>query len=229
MKYLKERMWVRYWEFGRRMTGIIFGPSERVIEYSFVLRNLSQNRSYRILEVGASCSPLSYKLAQSGYNVYAVDVRPYPFVHDKLRAFQGDIIKMSLPKGFFDYAIMVSTIEHIGMGAYGDPIYPNGDFLVINKLIDAIKDTGRILVTTHFVPHYHEKHSVRYYDDVRLNKLAGDMLSIEKEEYYIATKKWWRYSLNWIRTTKEIAMIEDYPSTCPHALVCLVLRKKGNY
>ena len=63
------------------------GGDERLVELSYVLRAMGQvPAGSSVLGVGATESMLSLSLASLGYEVTAVDPRPYPFRHPNLRA-----------------------------------------------------------------------------------------------------------------------------------------------
>ncbi|KIH61722.1 hypothetical protein ANCDUO_08000 [Ancylostoma duodenale] len=46
----------------------------------------------------------------------------------------------------FDFAITFSSIEHSGLGRYGDPIDPNGDLREVQKVMCLLKKGGLFLV-----------------------------------------------------------------------------------
>lgn len=53
---------------------------------------------------------------------------------------QGDILRQSFPMASFDACVSVSTIEHIGLGAYdGDPKEPGGDWMTVDLVRTWIK------------------------------------------------------------------------------------------
>jgi 2-polyprenyl-3-methyl-5-hydroxy-6-metoxy-1,4-benzoquinol methylase len=97
----------------RQLLGI-YG-TERVVEYPWVLQNLGIKNG-RILDVGCCQSFFSHELIRRGYEVYGVDVGPYPEKHPKMCFFQADAINIPVIDNFFDRIVAVSTIEHIGLG-----------------------------------------------------------------------------------------------------------------
>jgi len=127
---------------------------------------------------------------------------------------------MPFPDNYFDRVVAVSTIEHIGLGAYNDPNYNNGDFIAMMELTRVLKKGGKMLITLPFgAKHPLVKHhytSQRITDERRLKQLIGKML-IEKENYYIRQGKG-----RWVKTSKDEA--KRMPSS-QHAVVCLLLRK----
>lgn len=120
----------------------LFGCSSRTAEYKFVFGHLPETGS-AILDVGCCGSLLPLKLAHRGYKVHAVDTRCYPERHPNLEFVQCDILGTPFPGEFFDCVIAVSTIEHIGLGLYGDPIHDEEADVVAMEEIRRITKTGR--------------------------------------------------------------------------------------
>jgi SAM-dependent methyltransferase len=69
-----------------------------------------------------------------------VDVRPY--TGKGKVAIQGDIFEQEFGNGSLDGVVMVSALEHIGLGHYGDPAVENGDHLLMSKLLRWLKPGG---------------------------------------------------------------------------------------
>ena len=57
---------------------------------------------------------------------------------------------MPFPDENFDAVIAVSTIEHIGLGAYGDPFQEGADARVVKEIHRVLKPGGRLILTTPF-------------------------------------------------------------------------------
>jgi SAM-dependent methyltransferase len=114
------------------------GTNERVIEKTWTIRQLAAvPKGATLLDLGCSESTLALELASNGYHVTAIDVRSYPFTHPNLQVLESDICKSGLSAGSFDAVISVSTIEHIGLGAYGDSI--------ASRLPEALQEVRRLL------------------------------------------------------------------------------------
>ena len=69
-----------------------------------------------------------------------IDVRPGP----KPWAIQGDVLTYDFQPAQFDAAVLISALEHIGLGAYGDPLNPYGDILTLRRLHQWVKPGGWI-------------------------------------------------------------------------------------
>jgi 2-polyprenyl-3-methyl-5-hydroxy-6-metoxy-1,4-benzoquinol methylase len=122
--------------------------NERIVEIPFVLRALAQvDAGAAILDVGAAESTLAVSLASLGYQVTALDLRPYPLAHPSLETVVSPIQDWS-HDGAFDVVVCVSTIEHIGLGAYGEPRGDEDSDRVAMKRMRELTKPGGLLVLT---------------------------------------------------------------------------------
>lgn len=60
----------------------------------------------------------------------------------------GDLCHLEIEDAAFDSVSCMHTVEHIGLGRYGDPIDPSGDAKAINELMRITKTGGNILFVT---------------------------------------------------------------------------------
>lgn len=183
----KEGLWfnepilVQYDDRGRASWS---GTSERIIEKAWVIRHLSSVATgSRILDVGCSESLLSLELASNGFLVTGVDIRPNPLGHPNFEFIQADICNSKLKSESYDAVIALSTIEHIGLGWYGDPVADSLDYSVLKEIYRLLKPAGRLLLTVPFgqraVTPLH-----RIYDRVSLSAVIRDF-TIEKIDYAV--------------------------------------------
>ena len=161
--------------------------NERIVDYSFVHQNIGLNGEGRILDVGCCGSSLVIELASLGYEVYGIDVKSYPLEHPNFTFVHGDIFKTPFPDDFFDRVTAVSTIEHIGLGRYGDPIYSDGDKKAVKEIKRILKPGGKAIFTVPFGKQtivYRKKIPLhRVYDSQALNGLFSGSLEIIKAKY----------------------------------------------
>jgi len=121
--------------------------SEQVIENALVLRNLRDNDE-TILDFGGFESALPLQLSAVGYRVTVWDQRPYPFSHPNLSVLCQDLFAASLEiDKTFDVIIAISTIEHLGLGAYGDKVVDDGDRQGVEILWNLLGGRGRMMVS----------------------------------------------------------------------------------
>jgi SAM-dependent methyltransferase len=193
--YIKNRLlWIK------PISSIIFANShfrslytkrdinERIVETPFVLANLP--KSGKILDVGACESPLSLMLASSGYKVWANDTRPYHFSHPNLKGNVCSILDLK-KHNYFDGAICLSTLEHIGINAYGNPKQLGLDKLAIEKIWQLLKPGGKLLLTTPIDKHHHEIQQSRVYVIAELKAYLHSFKSVNIKIGYKNRKQIW--------------------------------------
>ena len=202
--------------------------TSRKIEYDFVLSEiLFPNR--RILDIGSYGSILPILMARKINSVYAFDFRGYGETNFNLTSIKGNVKSLPFRDETFDLITCVSTMEHIGLTAYGDPRFDDGDKLLLNEILRVLKKDGKIIITVPFCGKFGtiewKSGKERIYDYSTLLRLFSDMY-IKREEFYIPLGK-----KNWKMTNKEKAEITymTYPRS---NLACFSLIKNeqsGNF
>lgn len=76
------------------------------------------------------------------------DYRPAELNLSGLTSEHGDLMHLPFEDNTVDSISCMHTIEHIGLGRYGDPIDPEGDLKAIKELIRVTKHGGSILFVT---------------------------------------------------------------------------------
>ena len=154
--------------------------SERVVERYWVMsgmRGVPQGAS--VLDAGCSESTISIELASSGFSVTAVDQRPYPLRHPLLKSVMCDLCSLPFADGTFDVAIFLSTIEHLGIGHYGDVSMEGKDLLAMREAFRVLKPDGTLLLTTPYgIRNQNDVH--RIYDAPGLSALLNGFTVVEK-------------------------------------------------
>lgn len=192
----------------------------RSIEYSWVLGEL-EKAHMRVLDSGCSGSFLNHELVARGYEVYGVDVRPCPEAHPRMKFCKADIMKVPFKKESFDCVIAVSTIEHVGLGAYQDPVCKNGDIVAMKEIHRILKNRGKLLLTVPFASRPLLSWE-RIYDLRRLNRLTNGFL-IEKDEYSVLRRSSEQFTkLAREEAMKEVNLSEGEVRT---TVACLSLKK----
>jgi 2-polyprenyl-3-methyl-5-hydroxy-6-metoxy-1,4-benzoquinol methylase len=120
--------------------------SERAVEIPLLFQQIPQSPQ-NILDFGCAESLLPVQLCAMGHNVTGLDFRPYPFAPKNFRFIQADILAWEPLAETFDFVTSISTIEHVGMGAYGDPHREHGDKIAVDKLRPNLKKGGTMLLT----------------------------------------------------------------------------------
>jgi 2-polyprenyl-3-methyl-5-hydroxy-6-metoxy-1,4-benzoquinol methylase len=126
--------------------------NERVVEIPWVLQGLSALKPpARVLDIGPLESLVSLQLASCGYKVTALDVRPYRFSHPNLNVVVAGILEWRGNGAEFDAVILLSTLEHIGLGVYGQAEgATDADVRTMNRVRELLRKDGILILTTPF-------------------------------------------------------------------------------
>ena len=218
-----SRLGVRIREALRRCLRLVGGRSERDLEYDFVFRHIG-GHNFEILDVGGVSSLLPLYLVRKGHMVTVCDVRRYPEKHPNLTVVKGDFLANRFPDAAFDVVVMVSTIEHLGFGCYGDPFIEDGDRIAMQEVWRVLKEQGRVILTTPFTAQGRIVSGFeRWYDMDRLTQLMDGFQLIVSEFWVPAL--WFRSRcLNWMPAELDQARRAESVYGY-HATACLVAEK----
>lgn len=201
------------------------GTNERIFEKAFVLQSLARlydSTRVKVLDVGCAESLLSYQLASLNYSVTAIDIRSIALSHPNLTFVKTNICNPSLPRSSFDCVIALSTLEHIGLGWYGDESGENFDVEAVKQIHSLLKPEGSFILT---VP-YGKKALTpvhRIYDKASLEKLIENfqvtqiLYGIRKDDF------------TWITVEDELkaSAKEHDPENYLPGAVAMMICKKG--
>jgi len=196
-------------------------PSDRYIEYPFVIKNLPKPPA-KILDVGCAGSYFPLLLAGFGYEVWGTDLREYAIINkikfDNFSFVKGDIRRTTFADNYFDAVTTISTIEHIGIsGRYGEKEDLDGDRKAMEEMRRISKPAGIIILTIPFGKAKIIRPFSRIYDEALINQLVQGF-EIIKEEYYYQDS-----GDDWIRCAKnDVFLVDATPDRYP---LCLLLLK----
>ncbi len=160
--------------------------NERIVEYPLILRWLRSEG--RILDIGCVSSRLPIQLASLGYTVHGLDTRAYPFHHPNFTFHQADLFRWE-PKAPYDTIILLSTLEHFGLGGYGDLVLPDADREALARIIPWLAPNGQLLVSLPFgKAGITPKH--RIYDQSRLKLMFADFEWIDQAYFQRVNDAW---------------------------------------
>ena len=151
---LRQRFWsrlLRYVAAAHRRSLLAGDPqvvvSEQIVENAMVLANIPKG-TRTVLDFGGVESLLPVTLAALGFRVTVWDQRPYALAHPRLQVLRRDLFD-ALPAalGPFDLVVSVSTIEHLGFGAYGDAVAEDADARGVAVLWSLVGPGGRMIAT----------------------------------------------------------------------------------
>lgn len=174
---LPERIWSRVLRYvlAQQRRALLQGDpqviiSEQIVENAMVLRNIPA-AARTVLDFGGVESLLPVTLAALGYRVTVWDQRPYAFAHPLLSGVRRDILNgASDDMGPYDLVISISTIEHLGLGSYGDVTMEDADVKGAATLWSLVARGGRMIATVpagRAVLH----RGFRVYDEDRLRRV----------------------------------------------------------
>jgi hypothetical protein len=181
--------------------------NERVAEVPYAFRALSGVQpGATILDVGATESTVCLSLATLGFEVTAIDPRPNPLAHERLRTVVGHIEEWKADVEF-DAVLCLSTIEHLGTGEYEQEGTVRRVDLDAMKRIDELTKPGGLLVLTTAVGEASSNESSRVYDREGLDELlAGwdveDLTLVQRQD-----------ATSWVTIDEQIADLDPKTET----------------
>jgi SAM-dependent methyltransferase len=164
--WFNQPLWIEFIGSGAGVGGV----NERIVEIPYVFRALGQvPQGAEVLDVGSSESLVAVELASLGYRVTGIDPREGSLAHPNLERIVGSVEEWR-PDRRFDAVVCLSTIEHLGLGAYGQPKCPDADVRAMRRLHELSRPDALLILTTPFgVPAVDELQ--RTYDAVGLKQL----------------------------------------------------------
>lgn len=197
----------------------VTGCSERIVEVPFVHRNLPYPFRGRLLDVGYRESEIIYEAASLGFETWGIDIRPPLAKYPGVRYVEGDVIKYPFQAGFFDVVIALSTVEHIGLMAYGNAAKdPEGDLHALQAIHRILKPNGRLIMTVPFGKRG-GKDWYRVYDHPALQTLLSRSgFAAETEDY------WSKDGVRWLPTPWHKAEQIDSVTHHVNAVACVLAR-----
>ena len=90
--------------------------------------------------IGSTCPYYEGIAIEHGAFVTLVEYEKIKSGHPKLKTMVVSEFDSQVEK--FDVAISISSVEHSGLGRYGDPIDPDGDLLAMKSLRNGLNDGG---------------------------------------------------------------------------------------
>jgi len=114
--------------------------------------------------------------------VEVVDIRPQPLAVKNVQFRQLDLME-DLPEKWIESTDSLSclhTIEHFGLGRYGDPINPDGYLKGLDQLKRMVKSGGRLYLSTPIGPQRVEFNAHRVFAAATLASWFSEGWVIEK-------------------------------------------------
>ena len=144
------KLWINHpvvlsWQAGGAAVGAV---NERIVEQPFVFAAIGTlPPGSRVIDVGGGESIVAFALASLGYRVSVVEPNGYPFAHPNLTVI-ADLLENVTADEPFDGAVVLSAVEHFGIGAYGGPQGGNDDDRIAMEHLRGLLRPGGLLAFT---------------------------------------------------------------------------------
>jgi SAM-dependent methyltransferase len=191
--------------------------SERLVEYDFVARNLSEKEPAMILDIGSGESGLAKAIEAFGkgnLQVFRIDLAN---VDCEARM---DACTLAFRSEVFDQIVCISAIEHFGLNSSGDD---GADTRTVEEMARILKNGGTAIIS---VPYGkgEVKETYRVYDRRALFQLVKPLMIQTKEFYRYDRGKWKKCSQT---AADEMRDVPEMPAEFHSAVcACLLLRKR---
>jgi SAM-dependent methyltransferase len=116
---------------------------------------------------------------------------------------RGDCARTGLADEQADVVTMISTIEHVGLGRWGDPLDTQGDLRAVQEARRILKTGGHLVLTTPYGYPTVVYNMHRIYDRGRLERLI-DGFEVVDEKYSVLGAACERDAIEGRRTVREI-------------------------
>lgn len=107
------------------------------------------------------------------------DYRPAQLKLSNLESLPGDLMKLPFANNSINSLSCMHTIEHIGLGRYGDPLDPNGDIKATTELKRVLSNEGSLLFVTPVGKTKIQFNAHRIYSYDMIMKMFQDLKLIE--------------------------------------------------
>jgi SAM-dependent methyltransferase len=109
----------------------------------FTVRNIRRFRPAQILDIGSYRHFVIGLLAN--IQVTTVDIRGRKPAASNEKVIVCDAKALNIPDTSYDAVTSLCSIEHFGLGRYGDEFDPDGDLKAFSEMIRVLKPGGRVI------------------------------------------------------------------------------------
>ncbi len=127
-------------------TGVTHFDAHYVYHPAWAARFIKKNNPSKHIDISSTlhfCTMLSAFIPTEFY-----DYRPAELNLDNLSSASADLTNLFFADNSVNSISCMHTIEHIGLGRYGDPIDPEGDIKAINELQRVTAKDGHLFLVT---------------------------------------------------------------------------------
>jgi SAM-dependent methyltransferase len=136
------------------------------------------------------------------------DYRPADINLSNLTSEHADLLKLPFADNSIVSLSCMHTVEHVGLGRYGDPIDPDGDLKAIKELIRVLQPGGNLLFVVPVGRPHIEYNAHRVYSYAQVIEYFSDL---ELREYYLIPEASGAPIIN---ATAEQTAKENYACGC---------------
>ena len=198
--------------------------NERILEIPFVATSLGDlPAGSRVIDLGCSESMMPMILLAMGFKVTGVDCREYPYDMPHFHFDRADILELPYADSSFDAATCISTVEHIGLGHYNDPLHETGaDGKAMEQVRRILKPGGRLIFSVPFGKAF-QGALQRVYDQPRLDAILKGF-RIESVAFHRIVKTEGAINNFWEPVSESLAA--ETPGSDKTECVCLIKARK---
>jgi len=166
----------------------VFDP-HYIYHPAWAVRILAQTKPVKHIDISSTLNFCAIVSAFVPVKFY--DFRPAKLNLTNLSSEKADLTNLPFPNGSINSLSCMHTVEHVGLGRYGDPIDPIGDLKAINELKRVLAKGGdllfvvpvgepKIMFNAHRIYSYNQV--VQYFAGLKLKQFSlvtdsGDFLS----------------------------------------------------
>ena len=134
-----------------------------------IVKKINPDKHIDISSTLHFCSQLSAFIPVEFY-----DYRPAELSLDNLTSGKADLINLPFADESISSISCMHTIEHVGLGRYGDPLEPDADLRAITELKRVVKKGGSLLLVTPIGRPRIQFNAHRIYSFQMINDLFGE-------------------------------------------------------
>jgi hypothetical protein len=163
-------------------------PSIHLFSEAVTRFGLSLYRGAKVLELGCCENDFSKYLTATDVHLTGVDPRqPNPAEWFGDRFIQADAARADLfPEASFDAVVFLGSLEHFGLGYYGDPVNPEGDVLALANAARWVVPGGWVYYDVPWTPaegFITDNRHYRVYDDAQIHARLTSTLVPQNRAY----------------------------------------------
>jgi SAM-dependent methyltransferase len=156
-------------------------PALEHAQFAFASRVIAELRPQMIHDIGSHRGWIIGLGA--AYNVTSLDVREPPIRLASETFSLGRAEALPWPAASVECLVSLHSIEHFGLGAYGDALEPEGDRLAAREIARVIKPGGELILTTTITggAPFTAFNVHRVYDRAALHRMFAEFEIVEEE------------------------------------------------